>query len=75
MGRNWFKYKVHLKKKFMTGLLIFLRMEKGSSVVKANNTTELGISIQVLVIYGAVLHGYSCICSMFSLNGYVWSIT
>lgn len=59
----------------MIGLLIFLRMEKGSSVVKANNSTELGISIQVLVIYRTVLHRYSCICSVFSLNGCVRAIT
>lgn len=60
---------------FERGLLIFVRMEKGSSVVEANNSTELGITIQVLVIYGTVLHRYSCICAMFSLNGCVQAIT
>lgn len=74
-GKSWFKCRAHLKKKFMTGLLVFLRMEKGSGVVKANNSTELGISIQVLVICGTVLNRYSCIFSKLSLNRCVQAIT
>lgn len=73
-GRSCLKYKAHLRK-FKTGLLIFLRMEKGFSVVKANTSTKLGITIQVLVIYGTVLHRYSCICVMFNLNECVQAIT